>query len=262
MVLIVDQGNSKTRFCVYHQGELQFMTGGGETETLCTPEMLRWLFQNLPKLGAGPLLPLDGAAISSVVPDRRDVLRDAIREHLQLEPQLVGQELQPWFPVRYTPRQSVGADRLANAAGALARYGAPVIVVDCGTATNIDVVAPDGAFIGGAILPGIQATRDALYRAAPHLPEVEITVPARVIGGSSQECLQSGLYYGAICQLEGLVRRTRDELGVDAPVIGTGGWWELLQEQPWVDHVYPMLTLDGIYEIWEANQGRIRNHNP
>ena len=201
-------------------------------------------------------------AISGVVPDLHGMVQRAFRNIYGVKAKFVGKELLPPFPIRYGTPETLGADRMANAAAAIALCGAPVVVVDCGTATNIDVVAADGAFIGGAILPGPEAAREALYGRARHLPEVKIRKPARVIGGSSEECMESGLYFGLVSQLEGMVRRTLAELGTDAPVIGTGGWSDvLLKDQLWVDRVEPLLTLDGVYRIWEANRGQDRNLN-
>lgn len=259
MLLCIDIGNSRTKLGLYENGQrvhthqhptARYRTRGDYDDAAWNGVYGTPLQQ----------APVTGIAISGVVPDLHGLVGRGYRKLYGVRPRFVGKELLPSFPVRYDPPDAVGADRLANVAAALALFDPPVIVVDCGTAINIDVASPDGAFIGGAILPGPEAARDALYRAAPHLPKVEVERPKQVIGGSSRECLQSGLFYGLESAVEGLVRHTRAELGVEAPVVGTGGWAEtLLEGRSWVARVEPMLTLDGIYRIWEAaEQRRVR----
>jgi type III pantothenate kinase len=253
MLLCIDIGNSRTKLALYENGQRvhvhQYRTPRRERPTDFDNAALGGILET-PFFGA----PVDQIAISGVVPELHGLVARGYRKLYGVQPKFVGKQLLPPFPVRYDSPESVGADRLANIAAALALYPPPVIVVDCGTAINIDVAAADGAFIGGAILPGPEAVRDALYRAAPHLPRVEVRAPERVIGGSSRECLQSGFYYGLLSELEGLVGRVRAELGGEAPVIGTGGWAEaLLQGQPWVERVEPLLTVEGVYRIWSAS---------
>src|SRR5207253_7517113 len=117
----------------------------------------------------------------------------------------------------------VGSDRLVNAVAALRRWGAPAVVIDFGTATTYDALSPDGEFLGGAIVPGIEISAEALWERVPHLPRVDVQPPTRAIGGSTAEALQSGLFYGTIGQVEGVVRRFRRELGSGARVVATGG---------------------------------------
>ena len=254
MLLCVDVGNSRTNLALYRAGERVFAAQYVTRRDVSAAELGAAIQSALAdaQLASDEL---SGVAVSSVVPALDGPLREALQEQFGCPPAFIGRELRPHFPVRYDPPSAAGADRLANVAGALAWCEGPLIVVDCGSAINLEVVSADGAFIGGAILAGPEAMREALYGAAPHLPRVEVEAPARVIGRSSQECLQSGLYYGLVSLLEGLIRRTQDELGVKARVIGTGGWSAaLLKDQPWVDLVEPLLTLDGVYRIWEANR--------
>ncbi len=252
MLLAVDLGNSTIRLALY-EGVEQWVTAALPTSRAASAEELAAGLAGALDSALRGGARVDAVAVSSVVPDLENRLRSALRSRFSCVPEFVGRELPPPFPVRYRPPGSAGADRLANVAAALRRRGAPVIVVDCGTATNLEVAAEEGAFIGGAILPGPEAMRGALYDAAPHLPPVEIERPARVIGGTSRECLESGLYHGSVSQLRGMVEQVRAELGVAAPVIGTGGWAErLLSGQQWVDEVVPLLTLEGVRLFWAA----------
>ena len=149
------------------------------------------------------------------------------------------------------PRQ-VGADRIANALSAREMYGAPVIVVDFGTASNIDVVDENGVFRGGCIMPGILLSAQALFSRAAKLSSVPLVVPPHTLGDSTETAVQSGIVIGAAAQAEGLVRRIKEELGrPDATVVGTGGYAKVIAEATDLfDVVDPDLTTRGIYLIW------------
>jgi type III pantothenate kinase len=152
--------------------------------------------------------------------------------------------------VKYDPPGSVGADRLANALGALETYAAPLIVVDFGTGTNFDVVDAEGAYVGGAIMPGVLVGSEALFRKAAKLPHVQglaLTVPPRAIGGNTVESLQSGIVLGYAAAIDGLVERMKAELSAECRVISTGGLGSMFQGVcKTIQHFEPNLTLDGL----------------
>jgi type III pantothenate kinase len=149
----------------------------------------------------------------------------------------------------------VGADRIVNGVAALAAYGAPVVVVDFGTATTFDVVSRKGEYAGGVICPGVGISADALFQRAARLPRVDVRKPAAVVGRSTVSSIQSGLYFGYAAMVEGIIARIRAELGQPARVVATGGLAEVLAEDiPSIEAVDPALTLTGLRLIWERNR--------
>jgi type III pantothenate kinase len=168
------------------------------------------------------------------------------------EPLVVGDNLQPRIPIRYAPSSEVGPDRLVDAVAALRRYGAPAIVVDLGTATTFNAISREGEYLGGAIAPGVGTSLEALFQAAARLHWFELVRPSRAIGGNTVEAMQSGTFHGFVAMVEGMVGRFKAELGSEATVIATGGWSELIGgATPSVDHVDPLLTLEGLRLVWE-----------
>jgi type III pantothenate kinase len=165
------------------------------------------------------------------------------------------------MPVRYSPASDVGADRIVNAVGAWEKYGRtariPLIIVDFGTGTTFDVVSAAGEYIGGVICPGINISAEALFQRAARLPRVEVRKPAAVIGQNTVAAMQSGLFFGYVDLVDGLVRRIRAELeeGANALVIGTGGLADVLSgESRAIERVDANLTLDGLRLIWQKAQ--------
>lgn len=164
-----------------------------------------------------------GAALSCVVPEVRETLLAALRETLGMEPLTVTLDLDLGILPAWEQPWTVGIDRLLCAGGAGRLYGAPAITVGVGTAITVDVVSPDGRFLGGAIAPGLRTGIRSLASAASSLPEVELDVPERVIGTTTPSCILSGVVIGAAALVDGLVSRIMEEAGTAAPVIGTGG---------------------------------------
>jgi len=159
------------------------------------------------------------------------------------------------MPILYEPPGDVGADRIVNGVAAFAAYGGPVIVVDFGTATTLDVVTKKGEYLGGVICPGIGISADALFQRAARLPRVDVRKPASVIGRSTVGSMQSGLYFGYASMVEGLIARIRAELGEPAKAVATGGLAEsMAADLPSIEAVDPVLTLTGLRLIWERNR--------
>ena len=259
MLLAIDVGNSNILLGVYRDGALldtwRVSTNRertGDEHAILFGELLRTAGMGFDQVGA--------VAISNVVPPLAPALRHFTRRYLKREPEFLGESLRPQIPIRYTPKSAVGADRLADAVAVLRKYGAPAVVADFGTATTFDAISAEGEYLGGAIAPGVAISLDALFRAAAHLPRIELTRPKSVIGGTTVESMQSGSYFGFIGQVEGVVRRFRQELGPTTTVIATGGLAELIAaDTAEIDHVDPWLTLDGLHILWTEQRGVTRD---
>jgi type III pantothenate kinase len=199
-----------------------------------------------------------GAILVSVVPPLRSTFRDLCRKHLRIDPLIVGDGVKTGMPIRYDDPRALGADRLVEAVAAKAKYGAPAIVIDFGTATTFNAVNRAGEFAGGAIAPGLNLAADALYRATAQLPRVDLALPPRVLATNPVHAIQAGIVYGYLAMVEGMVARMRVELGEpDTRVIVTGGRAALLaHESRVIEVVDPDLMLEGLRVIYEMNTGQ------
>ena len=195
---------------------------------------------------------ITAGVLSTTVPPVQQAWEEVLARVAGVEPVTVGPGVRTGVPVRVQNPREVGPDRIANVAAAAATVGAPSIVVDFGTATNFDVVADDGAFVGGSIAPGLEVSMEALFARAARLGKVELVAPPAAIGTSTVDSLQSGAVYGFAGLVDGIVARLRAELGADCPVVATGGLATLIAEHcATVTHVDPGLTLTGLRLIWE-----------
>ncbi len=193
--------------------------------------------------------------LSTVVPTVQDPLEEMSRQFFGVEPMVVGPGIKSGMPILYDAPREVGADRIVNAVAAFEEYGGPCIVVDFGTATTFDAISAQGEYLGGVICPGIGISAEALFQRAAKLPRVEITRPKAVIGRTTVHSMQSGLYFGYLALVEGLVARMRHELGGTPKVIATGGLANLLLAgSSIVDRVDPLLTLTGLRILYERNR--------
>jgi type III pantothenate kinase len=209
------------------------------------------------KVGIGDVT---GIAVASVVPPLTRPIEEMCERYFNRTPLLV-EAANAGMPVRYSPVADVGADRVVNAVAAREKYGRagdrPLIVVDFGTGTTFDVISRQGEYLGGVICPGIGISAEALFQRAARLPRVDVRKPASVIGQTTVAAMQSGLFYGYVDMVEGLVHRIRAELdgGAAAVVLATGGLAAVIAaECPAIEHVEPNLTLDGLRLIWLRNQ--------
>lgn len=194
-------------------------------------------------------------AIASVVPPLTGIFEHACREYLGVSPLIVDAGTRTGIRLRVEDPKQVGADRVANAAAVRRIYKGPVCVVDFGTATIFDAISAEGDYLGNAIAPGISIASDALFRRAAKLPRVEIMRPPGVIGRNTAHSLQSGLLYGYVGLVDGMVARFRAELGPDTKCFGTGSFVELIaKETQSIDVVEPWLALEGLKVIYELNR--------
>ena len=253
MLLAIEQGNTNTLFAV-HDGESWIAQWRTATEASRTAdEYAVWLTQLL-AMRKIDLASLTGCIISSVVPQSIFNLRNLARRYLSVEPLVIGDNVELGIPVRIKKPSEAGADRLVNAIGAHLVYPGDLIVIDSGTATTFDVVAADGAFEGGVIAPGINLSLQALHEAAAMLPRIAIQKPERVIGKDTVSNMQSGVFWGYVALIEGLVARIKAEWGGPMTVIGTGGVASLFEGATnSIDRFDPDLTIRGLLEIWRRN---------
>jgi type III pantothenate kinase len=199
---------------------------------------------------------LTGIAVSSSVPEATSALREMAQRWFPVPTVVIEPGVRTGMPILYDNPKEVGADRIANAVGALDLFEPPLIVVDLGTATTFDVISPAGEYMGGAITPGIEISTDALFGHAAHLRRVELVEPRHVIGKSTVESIQSGIIYGHTALIDGMCRRIMDDLG-PATVIATGGLAAVIRPlSEVVEHHEPWLTLHGLRIIYERNAER------
>ena len=253
MLLAIEQGNTNTLFAV-HDGERWIAQWRAATDAARTAdEYAVWLAQLLAMAGLS-VGAIDGCIVSSVVPQSIFNLRNLARRYLHVEPMVIGENVDLGIAVRIQKPSEAGADRLVNAIGAHITYPGPLLVVDSGTATTFDIVGADGAFEGGVIAPGINLSMQALHEAAARLPRVAIQRPAHVIGKDTVEAMQSGVYWGYVSLIEGLVGRMKAEYLAPLTVIGTGGVASLFEHATTaIDHFDHDLTILGLLEIVRRN---------
>mgnify|MGYP001544996093 CR=1 FL=1 len=254
MLLAIDCGNTNTVFSVW-DGTRFVATWRTSTEWQRTADQYYVWLSTL--IRANHLeVTINEVIISSTVPRVVFNLRVLCDRYFGCRPLVVGKpECALPVPPRVEEGVRPGPDRLANAAGAFDRHGGDVVVVDFGTATNFDVVAEDGAYVGGVISPGVNLSLEALHQGAAALPHVDITMPDKVIGTNTVECIQSGVFWGYVGLIEGILRRIKAEYGRPMTVIGTGGLAPLFaQAEALFDFVEDDLTVHGLTVIHTFNK--------
>ncbi|TCS64139.1 type III pantothenate kinase [Varunaivibrio sulfuroxidans] len=257
MLLTIDSGNTDTVFAVFDsggdlKGEWRASTGGARTPD----ELGVWLNQLLALAEIEPR-EIHHAIIASVVPSSLFTLKTLCRKYYGCDPLVVGEGdvIDLGIRVLMDNPEEVGADRLVNVIAGFERYGGPLIVVDFGTATTFDVMNDNGDYIGGVIAPGINLSLEALHMAAAQLPRVAIAKPKHVIGKGTVSAMQSGVFWGYVSMIEGIVRRIRDEYAKPMDVVATGGLAALFSDATDViSCADPDLTLRGLYSIFKRNR--------
>ncbi|GHV40161.1 type III pantothenate kinase [Synergistales bacterium] len=253
MLLVMDAGNTTTVVGVF-DGEKLLSHWRLSSILRTSDEFGVYLLFLLSTISLKPG-DIDGAMLSSVVPPLDLPIRDAIKAYFGVECLSVNAFINTGLEIRYAAPHEVGADRIVNAVAGRAKYGSPVIVADYGTAITLDVVSPDGAYLGGVIAPGIVTGITALFGRTAKLPQVGIELPPSVIGRNTTESVQAGMLYGYAGLTDALVERISEELKIKPPVVATGGHAELMASiTKSIDHVDQWLTLDGLRLLYELNR--------
>jgi type III pantothenate kinase len=249
LLLAVDAGNTQTVFGLYRDAEL---VGHWRvaTEVQRTGDELGALISRFVDL-----ITVHGVCLSSTVPALVREYEGFAERWANAPILVVGPGIRTGIPIKHDAPREIGPDRLMNAVAAKERYGAPCIVVDFGTSTNFDVVSAEGEYVGGVLAPGIEVSMEALFRRAARLIKVDYVEPPAAIGKTTATALQSGVVYGFAGQVDGIVAAIREELGVEAQVVATGGLATLIApHSKTISEIDPMLTLDGLRIVWERNQ--------
>jgi type III pantothenate kinase len=254
-VVLIDAGNTNTVFGVYVGDQLVEHLRLSTARERTADEYGALLLPLFARLGldAGAT---DSVMVSSVVPPMNLTMEILAREYFKSTAVFIEPGIRTGMPIRYDNPAEVGADRIVNSVAAIELYGAPVVVVDFGTATTFDVVNRDGEYVGGIITPGLGISAEALFARASRLYRVDVRKPRRLVGSNTSDAMQSGIYYGYVGQVDGILKRLHEEIPELENVVATGGLAELIAEGTQLIRVVnPMLTLIGLKLIHDRQFG-------
>lgn len=255
MLLAIDVGNSTTSVGLFVGDRLEHHWRLSTHDARTADELALQLFGFMSLEGLSHGDDLTGLVVASVVPPVTATLEQLAEHHLRVPAVVVAPGIRTGIPLRYEDPREIGADRIANAVATVELYGGPAIAVDFGTSTNFDAIDRDGAFVGGAIAPGVAISTEALVDRAAQLPEVTPLRPDRAIGRTTVQALQSGIVHGFAGQVDAVVTAIAHELGPGVSTVATGGGMAtaVLDACSTIDHHDPFLTLKGLRIIWDRN---------
>ncbi len=254
MLFVIDIGNTQTVLGVF-EGEKLCQDWRISTDKTKTADEYAVLIRNICSASGFSFDSFQAVVISCVVPPLLQTFEAFCRKTLRLEPLIIEPGIKTGIPILMDNPREVGADRIVNAVAAYHEVRRACIVVDFGTATTFDCISAGGEYIGGVIVPGIGISLEALFQTASKLPRVEIVRPKSVIGKNTIHCMQSGILFGYVCMVDGMVERIRAEMGEEAYVIATGGIAErLAPESRTIQKVDRYLTLQGLRILYEMNR--------
>lgn len=254
MLLAIDVGNTNMVFGIYNDQNLVGSFRISTTDTSTSDEIGMQILQYYNFKGINPKN-TSAVIIASVVPPAMHSLINAIKKYLFLTPLIVGKDVDSGMTNLYANPREVGIDRLVNSVSAIKRYGKPLIIVDIGTAITFDAIDENGAYLGGAIFPGIKVAMEALFMKASKLPRVDIAATDKAIGRTTVQSMQSGAVRGYVGALTGIIEDMKKELKGDVKVIATGGMGRMMANYcPLINKVDPNLTLDGLLTIYQNNK--------
>ena len=255
MLLAIDAGNTNIVFALHDGDELRHKWRISSSSSRTADEYMVWLTQLMNLEGFNPSA-VTGAIIATVVPQALFPLQLLCRRYFNCEAMVVGESgIDLGIDIKLENPREVGADRLVNAVAAHKLYGGPMVIIDFGTATTFDVIDDQGNYHGGVIAPGVNLSMEALHMAAAKLPRVAVEKPAKVIGSGTVSAMQSGIFWGYIGLIEGIVQRVRTEYGKPMKVLATGGLAPLFNESTDIIEIVDQeLTTRGLFEIYDRNK--------
>jgi type III pantothenate kinase len=255
MLLAIDIGNTNIVFGLYNGNDL---VGHWRISTnhAKMPDEYGLLFMSMLAHKGFDVAAIDGICMSSVVPPLTEILQEMLDDYVGVDTLVVGGGVKTGVDIRYESPRDVGADRVVNAAAAQRFYGGPACIVDFGTGTTFDALSAKGEYLGGAIAPGILVAAEALFQRTAKLPRIDLQRPPQAIGKNTPDAMRSGILFGYVALVEGMIARFRLELGPTMKTIATGGLARVIaQETTVIQHIDPWLTLKGLRIIYDLNRG-------
>lgn len=254
MICVIDVGNTNIALGLYDKETLLYHWRIS-TDRRKTEDEYGMIIKSLMENNNVPAQSVEGIIISSVVPSMMFVFEHMCKKYFNLSPMVIGPGIKTGLNIRYDSPRDVGADRIVNAVAALHQYNGPLVIVDFGTATTFCYIDSSNQYAGGAIAPGLTISTEALYNHASKLPRVEISKPESVVGKNTVHAMQSGIYYGFVGQVDGIVSRMIDQADQTPFVIATGGLAKLIsKDSKTINKADPFLTLKGLKVIYEKNK--------